>query len=107
MKENIQQAFTKSLASEQSLEITFAALVPWFQIPDPNPDSNPNQYPESYHNPNPIPNLNPIEKWSLFSRLAEHWSLPYDMRGDSESASKYTIYVEPYLQVQISKNARL
>ena len=25
-------AFTKSLASEQSRDITFAALVPWFQI---------------------------------------------------------------------------
>ena len=25
-------AFTKSLASEQSRHITFAALVPWFQI---------------------------------------------------------------------------
>ena len=63
-------SFTKSLASEQSRDTTFTALVPWFVIWDPNP--NPNQYPDSYHNLNPIPN--PTEKWNLFSRLGENWS---------------------------------
>ena len=43
------------VSMEQSHDITFAALVPWFQIQTliliPNPNPNPKQYPESYHNP--------------------------------------------------------
>ena len=61
-------AFTKSIASEWSRDITFAALVPTALIWGPNP----NQYPESY--PNPILNPNPTEKWNPFSLLAEYWS---------------------------------
>ena len=44
-------AYTKSLASEQSRDIIFAALVPRFQIQTQTLTENPNpvQYPESDH----------------------------------------------------------
>ena len=69
-------AFTKSLASERSRDITFVALVPWFQIQTLTQiltqtlSNIPNHTLTLTRSQKP----NPTEKWSLFSRLAEHWS---------------------------------
>ena len=112
------RAFAKSLASEQSRDITFAALAPWFQVPTLTQTLT--------NTPNHIltltwfQNLTQPKKWNHFSCLAENWSrghiikisfssttlkgrvalLSYVKRDDSESASKFVMRnTTPALQI--------
>ena len=72
-------AFTKSLASARSRDITFIYLMPWFQVQAITLTLTLTQTKIPNHTLtlwlyNPIPNPNPTEKWIIFSCLAENWS---------------------------------
>ena len=86
-------AFTKSLASEQSRDITLKARLPWFQIQT--------QTLTPTHTPNHTITLTQYqaltrrtEKWNFFPRSGENWS-----RDHQKAASKNEKHVGICFQI--------
>ena len=78
----------------------------WLVYLDPNPDPNPNQCPRSYPHPNLISNPIPTKKWSLLSRLAEHWSRDH-LKGSFASNSSELHFCPLWGNLESVKNTSI